>query len=363
MIEARIRKHFPQGRESAGFSLDVEFEAGPGVTVLFGASGAGKTLTLDSIAGFVKPDEGRILLDDVILFDAVAGVNLPPRERRCGYVFQNYALFPHMTLRENLTFAAGGWPRAERRRKVNEVLERFRLADIAGRMPYELSGGQKQRGSIARALVGGGASRAGGTRILLLDEPAQGLDAPLREEFYAVLRQVKAEFGIPALLVTHSLEECCALADYMHVVSAGRLARSGKPREVIEEPSTTEVARLLGLYNLIPAEVRALDPGRNRSRLKLGEFEVEARYLPGRLIGDRVTVYVRPAELHASPKDGRPGPNQLALVLRQVVDLAGGVRLEFEGGIAVEMSCADYSPGASAREWLVEFPPSSLRVL
>ena len=132
------------------------------MTVLFGPSGAGKTLTLDSIAGFVRPDEGRILLDDQILFDGAAGVHLAPRARRCGYVFQNYALFPHMTLRQNLEFAAERTPRLERHRKVNEMLEKFHLTDVAGRRPHELSGGQKQRCSIARALIG--APRAAAAR-------------------------------------------------------------------------------------------------------------------------------------------------------------------------------------------------------
>jgi len=119
MIEARIRKQFAPGPESAGFSLDIEFQAAKGIAVLFGPSGAGKTLTLDCIAGFERPDEGRILLDDEILFDGAAGVHLPPRARRCGYVFQNYVLFPHMSLRKNLEFGAERIPRLERHRKVN----------------------------------------------------------------------------------------------------------------------------------------------------------------------------------------------------------------------------------------------------
>src|SRR5207342_2833788 len=141
----------------------------------FGPSGSGKTLTLDSIAGFVRPDDGRIILDDDILFDGPTGVYLPPQARNCGYVFQNYALFPHMTLRENLVFAAERRPRLERHRRVNDMLDTFRLADAAGRRPHEVSGGQRQRCSIARALIGG-------PKLLLLDEPAQGLDAPLRAE-------------------------------------------------------------------------------------------------------------------------------------------------------------------------------------
>jgi len=131
MIQARIRKQYAAGPDSAGFSLDIEFSAAAGVTVLFGSSGAGKTLTLDSIAGFVRPDEGRILLDDEILFDGAAGVHLAARSRHCGYVFQNYALFPHMTLRKNLEFAAERAPRLGRHRKVTEMLEKFHLTEVA----------------------------------------------------------------------------------------------------------------------------------------------------------------------------------------------------------------------------------------
>src|SRR5437588_8733074 len=139
MIAARLRKTFPQRDDSAAFSLDVEFDAASGVTVLFGPSGSGKTLTLDSVAGFVRPDEGRILLDDEILFDGAARVHLAPQARHCGYVFQNYALFPHMTLRQNLEFAVERVPRLERHRKVNEMLEKFHIADVSGRRPYGLS--------------------------------------------------------------------------------------------------------------------------------------------------------------------------------------------------------------------------------
>src|SRR5215470_9610458 len=126
MLEARLKKTFPAKLDSAGFTLELEFAAAQGVTVLFGPSGAGKTLVLDSVAGFVKPDEGRILLDDDILYDGASGVFLAPQKRNCGYVFQNYALFPHMTLRENLEFAAERKPRLERHRRVMDMLEKFR---------------------------------------------------------------------------------------------------------------------------------------------------------------------------------------------------------------------------------------------
>src|SRR5258708_7363739 len=154
MLQARLKRTFAPGPESAGFSLDLEFTASQGVTVLFGPSGSGKTVALDAVAGFVKPDEGRILLDDQILYDAASGVHPAPQKRNCGYVFQNYALFPNMTLRQNLEFAAERRPRLERHRRVTEMLEKFRLTEAAGRRPHEVSGGQRQRCSIARALIG-----------------------------------------------------------------------------------------------------------------------------------------------------------------------------------------------------------------
>src|SRR5580692_3760826 len=123
MLAARIRKTFPPRPDSASFTLDLEFAAVQGVTVLFGPSGAGKTLVLDAVAGFVRPDEGRVMLDDDILYDGATGVFLPPQKRNCGYVFQNYALFPHMTMRQNLEFAAERRPRLERHRRVADMLD------------------------------------------------------------------------------------------------------------------------------------------------------------------------------------------------------------------------------------------------
>jgi len=356
MIQARVRKQYAPGSDFTGFSLDVELRATAGVTVLFGSSGAGKTLTLDSIAGFVRPDEGRILLDDQILFDGAAGVHLPPRARHCGYVFQNYALFPHMTLRENLEFAVERRPRLERHRKVNEMLEKFHLADVAGRRPYQLSGGQKQRCSVARALIGA-------PRVLLLDEPARGLDAPLRAELYSVLRQVRQEFGIPILLVTHDSEECFELADEMMVLREGRVVQSGAPRKVFEQPANVDVARLLGLYNLLPVEIKSLDPGRNLSRLRYQDFELTGPYFPGRLIGDQVWLCIRPDLLGVAPRDGRLAANQIPAALLRVVDKPERLRLEFAGDIAVELTRADYEQHGPVKEWVIQFPQTGLRIL
>jgi molybdate transport system ATP-binding protein len=352
MIQARIRKAFASRPDSSGFSLDLEFQAAAGVTVLFGPSGAGKTLTLDSIAGFVRPDEGRILLDDEILFDGATHVHRPPQQRNCGYVFQNYALFPHMTLRENLVFAAERKPRLERHRRVNEMIDRFRLQDSAGRRPHEVSGGQRQRCSIARALIAE-------PKLLLLDEPAQGLDAPLRNELYEILRQVRADFKTPVLLVTHDLDECFELGEEMLILRDGKIVQSGSPRKILDQPANLEVARLLGRFNLIQAEIRALDPGRNTSKIQIGDHELDGPYFPGHLKGDRVTICIRPEQLKATRRNGRPGKNQIPAELTRVVERPQSTRLEFSGGISVDTNQYD----AEIHDWLIEFPSESLRIL
>ena len=356
MLKARLRKRFPAGPGSAAFALELDLSAGPGVTVLFGPSGAGKTLTLDCIAGFVRPDEGRILLDDEILFDGAARVSLPPRRRRCGYVFQNYALFPNMTLRQNLEFALHGRPRLERHRRIAQMLERFHLEGLQGRRPHELSGGQKQRGSIARALIGQ-------PRMLLLDEPARGLDAPLRAELYATLRQVRSDYRIPILLVTHDLDECFELGDDLVVVREGRIVQNGVPHEVFDRPGSFEVAQLLGLHNLLSVEIVALDPLRKSSRLRYLDCEIEGPYFPGHLIGDRVWICVRPRQLLAAPRGARPGLNQIPVTLERVRERVHGLRLEFSGDLAAEDSNGNADEARRVKDWVVEIPPAAMRLL
>lgn len=355
MMEARIRKRFRSGADSSSFTLDVHLKIGNGITVLFGPSGAGKTLTLDAIAGFSDPDEGRILLDDRILFDAAAKVNLPPRERACGYVFQNYALFPTMTLRENIYFAAAHLPRVERHQRVNEALERFGLKDVAGRNPNQLSGGQKQRGSIARALV----AEPG---VLLLDEPSRGLDALLRRDLYDVLREVRNEYQAPIILVTHDLSECLELADHVLIYRDGQIVQSGEARAIVEAPTSVEVARMLGIFNLLPVAILALDPGRNWSKVRWNGVDIEGPYFPGHFLGDKVTLSVRPADLKVVNRQGKLAGNQVAVPLRRVVNTAEGVRLDFEG-ISVELSQSEYATKTDNDSWVIEFPAQSLRVL
>jgi molybdate transport system ATP-binding protein len=356
MLEARLKKVFPGGPDSAGFTLDVEVHARAGVTVLFGPSGAGKTLTLDCLAGFVHPDEGRILLHDSILFDRAARVCLPPRQRKFGYVLQNYALFPHMTLRRNVEFAVYGRPRLERHRRVNDMLERFHLTELSGRRPHELSGGQRQRASIARALIVA-------PRLLLLDEPARGLDAPLRAELYGLIRRIRDEYRIPIILVTHDPDEALELGDEVLMLREGRVVQSGPPVRVFEQPASVEVARLLGLHNLLPVEIRALDPGRNFSRVRYGEWDIAGPYFPGRLIGDRAWLCVRPSQLRAMPRGARPGMNQIPATLERVVERSYGLRLEFLEGLALETPEGNAAELLRVKDWVIEIPPAAMRLL
>jgi molybdate transport system ATP-binding protein len=351
MIQAKLSKRF------AGFSLDIEFEAAAGITALFGPDGAGKTLILDAIAGFAQPDTGRILLDDAIVFDAAAHVNAPPQRRNCSYLFRNHALFPHLTLRENLMFAAVRRPRLERHRRVTEILERFELTGVAGQRGHQISPLQRLRASLARAIIGG-------PRLLLLDQPSSGLDATLRRELHSLLRQIHAEFKLPMLLATDDLEECFELADEMLLLREGRLLQTGEPRKILDQPASLDAARLLGIANLLEAEVIALDPGRNSSRLRWQDQELSGTYFPGRMLGDRVWLCMRAEELRVSVHNGsKPGMNQVRAKLLRVSEKPQSLRLEFSGGIFAEVSPETLASRTSEKEWLIEFPPEALRIL
>jgi molybdate transport system ATP-binding protein len=202
------------------FDLRVAFEAPPGITALFGPSGAGKTLTLRSIAGLASPAEGRILLSERLLFDASLGVDLPPRERRVGYVFQQYALFPHLSVEQNIAFGLQALPKVDRAVRVADLLELIGLEGLEHRGPAQLSGGQQQRVALARAL-------APGPDLLLLDEPFAAVDRRVRRRLRLELRRIHEATATPMLLVTHDLADVRQLADTLIVLDRGRLVSAG----------------------------------------------------------------------------------------------------------------------------------------
>jgi molybdate transport system ATP-binding protein len=249
---ASLGLHVEAERRLPGFTLRAAFSVPPGLTVLFGPSGAGKSLTLQAIAGLVPLHRGRIELDGRMLADTAGGVALSPQRRQLGYVPQQYALFPHMTVAENVAYALPRprhpWDRsaaAQRAERVAELLALVRLTGFEARRPRELSGGQAQRVALARAL-------AAQPQALLLDEPLGALDAPTRAAVQDDLRAVVLESGVPAIVVTHDLSEARALGDRLVVLINGRVIAEGPVADVLASPPTAEAALLLGWRNVLP---------------------------------------------------------------------------------------------------------------
>jgi molybdate transport system ATP-binding protein len=222
------------------FRLELALEVGRETFALVGPSGAGKTTVLRAVAGLVKPGDGRISLNGHVLFDAAGKVDEPPEQRRVGYVFQEYALFPHMTVAQNVAYAG--------RARAAELLDRFGIAHLAGARPGELSGGERQRVALARAL-------ARQPNVLLLDEPLSALDAHTRAGIRAELKQILDGLGLPVLLVTHDFQDAAVLADHVAVVVEGRIRQLGTPAELIAAPSDAFVASFTGA-NLLHGRAR-----------------------------------------------------------------------------------------------------------
>jgi len=355
-IDARLRKRLAAAGDTAAFELNIHLKSDAAVTVLWGASVAGKTLALNCLSGFAKPDEGRILVNDELFFDAATAVNLRPRARRCGYLFPDHALFPHMTVRENLQFAASAArhsSRLNKHRRMTELLEAFELSDLAACKPAQLCAGEKQRAALARMLVGD-------PRLLLLDEPTRGLDARLRQAFYAVLRTTRERSPAPIVLVTHDLEECMQLGDFVCLMESGHFVQSGPREQVFAWPANADVARTLGIYNLLPATVAALDPSRDTCLLDVAGSGVQGRYLKGRLIGDQGYLCIRQTEARLLPNLGQRALNQIVLRLQGVIPSAQGVRVLLEHGATAVVSEAQYELLRGENTLKLEVPPPAV---
>jgi molybdate transport system ATP-binding protein len=288
-LEVRIRKRFPHAE--GGFDLNVHFRVGEGFTILFGASGAGKTTVLDCIAGLADPADGRITVAGEDLYDSEKGRNLPAWKRRIGYVIQDLALFPHLSAEENVAYGLHTLHSDERRARSREILSAFRIEHLRGRRPAQISGGERQRVALGRALVTE-------PRALLLDEPLAALDRPTKSRILDDLRHWNQAHRVPILYVTHSNEEVFALGDEVIVLDAGRIVAQGRPHEVMLAPQLETVAQLSGFENIFDAIVLALheDRGTMTCRLEPGTVRLETPLVRAE-IGSRLRVGVRAGDL------------------------------------------------------------------
>lgn len=283
MLNTKIKLVLP------GFNLDVELSLEHELMVILGPSGAGKTMTLQCIAGLTKPSEGYIELGGKVLFDSATGINLPPQKRRVGFVFQNYALFPHMTINENIAYSIRHLPKPEKLDKVSWLLDMMNIGALSGRYPRQLSAGQQQRVAIARAL-------APDPEVLLFDEPFSALDSQLRERLELELLELQRAYNGSMLLVTHDLAEGYKLGTRVAIYHAGRIAQCDTRQNVFSSPADRTVARLTGVRNLMDGEISRVEPSCVFVQIPAWGLELKALSPSGKelSIGHLVTVGIRP---------------------------------------------------------------------
>lgn len=274
-----------------GFPFDAEFEAPAGFTMLLGPSGGGKTTILNCIAGLVRADAGRIELASRVLFDSASGINLSPGERHLGYLFQTLALFPHLTIEQNVGYGIARLPVRERTQRIAAMLDSFRITHLLKSKPGEISGGERQRAALARSLVTD-------PTMLLLDEPLSALDNATKATIIDDLREWNRSHRIPILYVTHSPDEAFALGDRVVAIEAGRVIARGMPHEVLRAPRQETIAQIVGFENVFDAIVTAHDERQGTMLCRLGnegrELEVP---LARREIGTAVRIAIRAGDI------------------------------------------------------------------
>jgi spermidine/putrescine transport system ATP-binding protein len=343
-------KRFGDFTAVAGVNLDMpsgEFFS------LLGPSGCGKTTSLRMIAGFERPTEGQILLDGVDM------AQTPPHKRNVNTVFQNYALFPHLTVQENVAFGLKYQKatKEESKDRVGKALELVQMTQFAERRPNQLSGGQQQRVALARALILN-------PKVLLLDEPLGALDAKLRKRLQIELKTLQEEVGITFIYVTHDQEEALTMSDRIAVMSQGRVEQVGQPKEIYEAPATAYVADFLGVSNLM--EAKAAGTGDGGCKVTVGEFSMIAGQGDADTVGD-CKVTIRPERVAIEPQ-GTSGENHVPAMVERTVYVGSVLQviLHLANGQTIQAwlpNTGDSDPHQSGAAVTVHFPREALRVL
>ena len=342
LFEVRLRFMRPDAA-SHQFELDVDFRLAPGITILFGPSGAGKSTLLDCLAGLLKPRAARIVLQKQILQDSAAGIFIRPQQRGLAYLFQSPALFPHLTVHQNVAFGIQHMAVEDRRLHVQNLLDAFRVTHLAARKPGDISGGEAQRVALARAL-------ATSPRALLLDEPLKGLDAELKSSIIDDLRAWNRVRQLPILYVTHQRDEVDALGERIIAIDRGRITAEGLPHVVLDAPRKKRLAHAAGFENHLTAvvqDVREAD-GVMRARIAGSETELEVP-LGYAAAGDRIHIAIRAGDILLATQ--RPEGLSARNVLEGVVNF-----LETRGSTVI----CRVDAGAL---FLVQITPGALRSL
>ena len=282
-----------QKRVNAAFQLEVDVSIQPGINILFGPSGAGKTTLLDCVAGLSKPETGEISIGSRCLFDSSKNIAVPVTKRNVGYVFQDLALFPHLSVEANIGYGLAALAEPERRQRIAESMESLQIAALGLRRPSELSGGERQRVALARALV---------TKpsVLLLDEPLAALDLPVRMKIADDLRRSVQSMAISVLYVTHSRDEVFMLGENLLVLEAGKVIAEGTPHQVLSAPRMETVAQLSGFENIFDAEVTSIHEDRGTMSCRLASpdktIDLETPLVRAKL-GERLRIGISAGDI------------------------------------------------------------------
>jgi molybdate transport system ATP-binding protein len=355
-LSACIRKTYPAAEHE--FSLEVDFTAAAGFTILFGASGSGKTTLLDCVAGLATPDAGRVAVGERVLFDEGSRINISVAKRGVGYVLQDLALFPHLTVAQNAEYGLAHLPRPARKQRAAAMLQEFRIEHLRRQRPAEISGGERQRVALARALVTDPC-------VLLLDEPLAALDAATKAKILDDLRRWNQAHRIPILYVTHSREEVIALGERVLVMEQGRIIAQGTPHEVLSAPQLETVAQLAGFENIFDATVWLIHEERGTITCRLpadspGRFVLLETPLIRAELGSRVRVGIRAGDilLATIKPEGLSARNVIAgrivSVERRDMIISARVNCGVEMEVYLTLAARDALQLAAGREvWLV----------